>query len=132
MANILDAIVDNRRKEIEELKLQLPLASFIDSLVPSSKDMYVALSRTASKPYAGFILECKKASPSKGLIRADFDVAAEAVTSDAKLYESLDLDSIDAVDLIVRLKEETGKRVPPDDFKAVRTIDDVVKVLNAL
>lgn len=62
----------------------------------------------------------------------DFDVAADAVTSDAKLYESLDLDSIDAVDLIVRLKEETGKRVPPDDFKAVRTIDDVVKVLDAL
>ena len=54
------------------------------------------------------------------------------MTSDAQLYESLDLDSIDAVDLIVRLKEETGKRVPPEDFKAVRTIDDVVKVLDAL
>ncbi|MBT5891273.1 MAG: acyl carrier protein [Chromatiales bacterium] len=66
------------------------------------------------------------------ILVADFDVAADAVTSDAKLYESLDLDSIDAVDLIVRLKEETGKRVPPDDFKAVRTIDDVVKVLDAL
>ena len=66
------------------------------------------------------------------ILVADFDVSAEAVTSDAQLYESLDLDSIDAVDLIVRLKEETGKRVPPDDFKAVRTIDDVVKVLDAL
>lgn len=66
------------------------------------------------------------------ILVADFDVPADAVTSDAKLYESLDLDSIDAVDLIVRLKEETGKRVPPDDFKAVRTIDDVVKVLDAL
>ena len=66
------------------------------------------------------------------ILVADFDVAADAVTSDAKLYESLDLDSIDAVDLIVRLKEETGKRVPPDDFKAVRTIGDVVKVLDAL
>ena len=66
------------------------------------------------------------------ILVADFDVPADAVTSDAKLYESLDLDSIDAVDLIVRLKEETGKRVPPDDFKAVRTIDDIVKVLDAL
>ncbi|MDG2154926.1 MAG: acyl carrier protein [Gammaproteobacteria bacterium] len=66
------------------------------------------------------------------ILVADFDVSAEAVTSDAQLYESLDLDSIDAVDLIVRLKEETGKRVPPDDFKAVRTIGDVVKVLDAL
>ena len=66
------------------------------------------------------------------ILVADFDVSAEAVTSDAQLYESLDLDSIDAVDLIVRLKEETGKRVLPDDFKAVRTIGDVVKVLDAL
>ena len=66
------------------------------------------------------------------ILVADFDVDADAVTSDAQLYESLDLDSIDAVDLIVRLKEETGKRVPPEDFKAVRTIDDVVKVLDAL
>ena len=66
------------------------------------------------------------------ILVADFDVSAEAITSDAQLYESLDLDSIDAVDLIVRLKEETGKRVPPDDFKAVRTIGDVVKVLDAL
>ena len=36
------------------------------------------------------------------ILVADFDVSAEAVTSDAQLYESLDLDSIDAVDLIVR------------------------------
>jgi indole-3-glycerol phosphate synthase/phosphoribosylanthranilate isomerase len=82
MANILDAIVENRRKEIDELKLKMPLASFIDTLVPSQKDMYAALTRTASKPYAGFILECKKASPSKGLIRTDFDVAAIAGTYD--------------------------------------------------
>ena len=75
MSNILEQIVANRRLEIAQLKETLPLASFIDDLTPSKKDLYKALTRTAEKPYAGFILECKKASPSKGLIREDFNVA---------------------------------------------------------
>lgn len=74
MANILEKIVADRRISIEALKKTLPLESFKDSLVPTNKSMYKALTRTEEKPYAGFILECKKASPSKGLIRADFDV----------------------------------------------------------
>jgi len=76
MANILEKIVKDKRLEIETLKVNKPLASFIDKLSPSKKDMYEALKRTNTKPYAGFILECKKASPSKGLIREDFDVKA--------------------------------------------------------
>jgi len=76
MPNILDKIVANRRIEIDALKKAKPLASFIDELTPSNKDMYAALRRTKDKPEAGFILECKKASPSKGLIRPEFDVKA--------------------------------------------------------
>ena len=79
MANILEQIVANRRIEIEQLKLALPLASFIDDLIPTKKDMYQALTRTAEKPYAGFILECKKASPSKGLIREPFDLTLSLI-----------------------------------------------------
>jgi indole-3-glycerol phosphate synthase/phosphoribosylanthranilate isomerase len=74
--NILEKIVDDKRIEIDALKLTKPLASFIDDLTPTKKDMYAALKRSANKPFAGFILECKKASPSKGLIRPDFDVKA--------------------------------------------------------
>ena len=74
--NILEQIVDDKRIEIDALKISKPLASFINDLVPTTKDMYAALTRTVDKPYAGFILECKKASPSKGLIRPDFDVKA--------------------------------------------------------
>jgi len=82
MANILEKIVLDKRIEIDALKLAKPLASFIDELVPTTKDMYAALTRTKDKPYAGFILECKKASPSKGLIRPDFDVKAICQTYD--------------------------------------------------
>jgi indole-3-glycerol phosphate synthase/phosphoribosylanthranilate isomerase len=74
--NILEKIVIDKRLVVDELKISFPLESFIDELTPSKKDMYSALTRTTEKPYAGFILECKKASPSKGLIRADFDVKA--------------------------------------------------------
>ncbi|AWB67715.1 bifunctional indole-3-glycerol-phosphate synthase TrpC/phosphoribosylanthranilate isomerase TrpF [Saccharobesus litoralis] len=70
MANVLTQICDDKRVEIEELKQSLPLSSFIDELRPSSRSMYDAL----NKPHAGFILECKKASPSKGLIREKFDL----------------------------------------------------------
>ena len=44
----------------------------------------------------------------------------------ANLSEDLDIDSIDAVDLMVRLRDITGKRINPEDFKNAHTIQDVV------
>lgn len=58
-----------------------------------------------------------------------FEMDSAAITLDAKLYEDLDFDSIDAVDMIVRLKEMTGKMVKPEDFKSARTISDVVEAV---
>jgi acyl carrier protein len=62
----------------------------------------------------------------------EFEIDSDTVVLDAHLYEDLDIDSIDAVDLIVRLKEITGKRVPPEKFKTVRTVGDVVEILENL
>lgn len=98
MANILEQIVIDKRITVEALKKSLPLESFKNSLVPTTKNMYQALTRTEEKPYAGFILECKKASPSKGLIRANFNVkeictiydkyaAAISVLTDEKYFQ---------------------------------------------
>ncbi|WP_417690423.1 acyl carrier protein [Pseudidiomarina sp.] len=56
----------------------------------------------------------------------DFEIDAEEIKLDANLYQDLDLDSIDAVDLVVKLREITGKKISPDAFKAVRTVEDVV------
>lgn len=55
-----------------------------------------------------------------------FDTPADAITLDADLQKDLDLDSIDAVDLIVKLQEFTGEKIKPEDFKTVRTVGDVV------
>jgi len=61
-----------------------------------------------------------------------FEIDDEAITLDARLYEDLDFDSIDAVDMIVRLKEITGKAVKPEDFKAARTVGDVVDAVDKM
>lgn len=61
-----------------------------------------------------------------------FELDAEDITPEARLYEDLDIDSIDAVDLVVELKQFTGRRINPDDFKSVRTIGDVVNAVERL
>ena len=58
-----------------------------------------------------------------------FELDRQAVTPDAHLYQDLDIDSIDAVDLMVELKELTGRKLDPETFKQVRTVGDVVEAL---
>ena len=55
-----------------------------------------------------------------------FEIDPARVTLDAHLFDELDLDSIDAVDLVVKLQELTGRRIAPKEFKSVRTVGDVV------
>jgi acyl carrier protein len=55
-----------------------------------------------------------------------FELAPDDIVLDANLSQDLDIDSIDAVDLMVRLREITGKRINPEDFKNAHTIQDVV------
>ena len=66
------------------------------------------------------------------LMVKEFELDAEQIQLDANLYEDLDLDSIDAVDLVVKLRELTGKKIEPDAFKAVRTVGNVVDEVYAL
>ena len=61
-----------------------------------------------------------------------FEVDPAQITPDANLYQDLDIDSIDAVDLVVELKKVTGKKIQPDDFKAVRTVQDIVNAVQTL
>ena len=68
----------------------------------------------------------------KDILTAEFDVPAEKLTPDVDLFTELDLDSIDAVDLVVRLQQETGKKVNPEDFRQIRKLSDVVAVVEKL
>ncbi|RJG51185.1 bifunctional indole-3-glycerol-phosphate synthase TrpC/phosphoribosylanthranilate isomerase TrpF [Motilimonas pumila] len=67
---VLGKIIDDKKIWVAERKQQQPLASFEADLTPSDRSFYDALHADGTH----FILECKKASPSKGLIRADFDI----------------------------------------------------------
>jgi acyl carrier protein len=55
-----------------------------------------------------------------------FEVPQSDITLESKLYEDLNLDSIDAVDLIVKLQELAQQKIAPTEFKQVRTVGDVV------
>lgn len=66
------------------------------------------------------------------ILRDSFEIAPERITPEANLYADLDIDSIDAVDLIVQLKPLLGGKLQPEAFKAVRTVQDVVEVLHGL
>lgn len=61
-----------------------------------------------------------------------FEIEPEDVIPEANLYSDLDIDSIDAVDLVIELKKITGRKIQPDDFKAVRTVGDVVDAVAKL
>ncbi|ATC84612.1 MULTISPECIES: acyl carrier protein [Pseudoalteromonas] len=67
-----------------------------------------------------------------GILENEFEIDAEDISLEANLYEDLDLDSIDAVDLVVKLREITGKKIEPDAFKQVRTVQDVVSEIEKL
>lgn len=58
-----------------------------------------------------------------------FEIEEDQLTLDAHLYEDLDIDSIDAVDLITCLKEETDLKMSPEQYKEIRTLGDIVRIL---
>jgi acyl carrier protein len=61
-----------------------------------------------------------------------FDIEADRIVPEARLRDDLDIDSIDAVDLMVQLKPLVGQRMRPEAFKTVRTVGDVVDALYVL
>ena len=68
----------------------------------------------------------------KAVLSASFEIEPARITLQADLFRDLDLDSIDAVDLAIKLQEITGKRVKPQEFKGIRTVGDVVGTVRRL
>jgi acyl carrier protein len=68
----------------------------------------------------------------RAIFKENFGIQPERVTPQAHLFEELDLDSIDAVDLAIKLQEMTGRRIKPEEFKSVRTVGDVIAAVESL
>ena len=66
------------------------------------------------------------------ILTGEFEIDEASVVPDAKLYEDLELDSIDAVDLLVKMKEHIQGKIESDQFKKAKTIQDVVDLIYLL
>lgn len=82
---ILQKIVQDKARWVEQKEQAFPLSQFQHQLTQSDRSFYQALAK-GSHDLPAYILECKKASPSKGLIRADFDL--DAIAQVYKQYAS--------------------------------------------
>ena len=58
-----------------------------------------------------------------------FEIEPERITPETNLYQDLEIDSIDAIDLIDYIKRQTGRKLLADDFRSVRTVEDVVQAV---
>lgn len=58
-----------------------------------------------------------------------FEIGPERIKPETNLYEDLEIDSIDAIDLIDHIKRETGRKLQAEDFRNVRTVEDVVQAV---
>ena len=68
----------------------------------------------------------------KDILVAEFACDPAALRPEVNLFTDLDLDSIDAVDLCMRLQQETKKKVTPEDCRQIRTLADVTKAVSKL
>ena len=66
------------------------------------------------------------------VLHTTFGIETSKLVPSADLYKDLDIDSIDAIDLLVKLQKMTGKRMQPEAFKSVRKVQDVVDVIHSL
>ncbi len=68
----------------------------------------------------------------KNILVNDFEIDEEKILPEANLFEDLEFDSIDAVDLAVRLQDFTKQKISPENFKQIRTVNDVVDAVESL
>ena len=68
----------------------------------------------------------------KEILIKEFDCDESKIKMESNLVEDLDLDSIDAVDLVVKLQGIINRKVDPEDFKQIRTLQDVVDAVEKI
>ena len=68
----------------------------------------------------------------KNILIQELEINEEDITLEANLFEDLDLDSIDTVDIAVRMQKFTDKKLPPNEFKKIRTVGDIINAVYTL
>ena len=65
------------------------------------------------------------------ILSDSFELPKEKIQPTSTLYEELDLDSIDAIDIFTQLRELTGRRPDPADARQVRTVNELIDFVYA-
>ena len=65
----------------------------------------------------------------RAVLMTTFELSEEVVIPEATLFDDLDLDSLDAIDLAVKLETETGLKLAESEFRSIRTVQDVVDTI---
>ena len=68
----------------------------------------------------------------KNILHEELEIEEDLIKGEANLFEDLELASIDAVDIAVRMQRFTDKKLTPEEFKQIKTVDDVVNAVLAL
>lgn len=68
----------------------------------------------------------------KNILHDELEIDEDLLKGEANLFEDFELDSIDAVDIAVRMQRFTDKKLTPEEFKQIKTVDDVVNAVLAL
>lgn len=61
-----------------------------------------------------------------------FDLDPSEITPESRLFDDLEIDSIDVVDLMDHVRRYTGRKVTAEDFRSVRTVSDLAAVIERL
>ena len=61
----------------------------------------------------------------KSVLVDEFEVELDDISLDANLFTDLELDSLDAIDLMVTLDKELGVEIKTEEMQEMRTIQDV-------
>jgi acyl carrier protein len=67
----------------------------------------------------------------RDLLTKRFDIDPARITPEARLFQDLDLDSVDAIDIAVELQAWTGRRLPEESLRSIRTVADVISTIEA-
>ena len=65
----------------------------------------------------------------KSYLINDFEVPEEKISLEANLFENLELDSIDALDMIATLESEYNLKVDEEELKKIRTVQDIINYI---
>jgi acyl carrier protein len=67
----------------------------------------------------------------KTIIAEQLGVSEDEISEDSNLVEDLDADSLDIVELVMAFEDEFGVKVPDDQLENIKTVGDIIKILDA-